>query len=99
MTKKCCQCVHRASLPGTAHSCCCHPKVKGELDDPLKSAFAIFASVGRVGPMVCANKLNIKANEAGIRGGWFNWPWDFDPTWLISCDGFVSKLEATDAKG
>jgi hypothetical protein len=24
----------------------------------------------------------------GISKGWFRWPFNFDPTWLISCDGF-----------
>ena len=30
----------------------------------------------------------VEGNEHGIRSGWFKWPLNFDPTWLISCDGF-----------
>ena len=32
--------------------------------------------------------LNIKANEIGIKRGWFLWPANFDPVWLENCDGF-----------
>lgn len=35
--------------------------------------------------------LGIKGNDYGIRNGWFVWPYDFDPTWLISCNGFTKK--------
>jgi len=38
-----------------------------------------------------AEKLNIMANESGIRGGWFTCPANLDTIWLISCDGFKSK--------
>jgi hypothetical protein len=38
-----------------------------------------------------AAKLNIKAVSHGIRMGWFMWPVNFDPTWLLNCDGFTEK--------
>ncbi len=36
------------------------------------------------------NNLGAKAigNAHGIRNGWFMWPINFDPNWLVSCDGF-----------
>jgi hypothetical protein len=36
------------------------------------------------------NNVNAKVegHPQGIRNGWFMWPINFDPTWLISCDGF-----------
>ncbi len=40
----------------------------------------------------CINKgATVKGNKHGIRSGWFAWPWNFDPTWLIECDGFSDK--------
>jgi len=30
----------------------------------------------------------VTANEHGVRMGWFMWHLNFDPTWLVSCDGF-----------
>ena len=40
----------------------------------------------------CANeKAKVKGALPGIRNGWFNWPYSFDPIWLVSCDGFEKK--------
>ena len=37
----------------------------------------------------CANTTaNAEGHEQGKRGGWFRWPANFDPIWLVSCDGF-----------
>jgi len=45
----------------------------------------------------CSNKkANVKGNPHGIRSGWFFWPWNFDPTWLISCTGFKKKEKRGD---
>ena len=42
----------------------------------------------------CNNhKANVRANPHGARMGWFNWPLDFDPTWLVSCDGHSENPE------
>ncbi len=38
-----------------------------------------------------AQELNIKGHEIGVRKGWFMWPANFDPVWLINCDGFTAK--------
>ena len=41
----------------------------------------------------CSNrKANVEGNNYGIRSGWFLWPFNFDPVWLESCDGF-EKIE------
>lgn len=31
----------------------------------------------------------VKGHPHGIRRGWFLWPVNFDPVWLLSCDGFT----------
>ncbi len=37
----------------------------------------------------CANKAaKVSGAPHGIRSGWFSWPFNFDPTWLLACDGF-----------
>lgn len=41
-------------------------------------------------------QARVEGHAVGIRGGWFHWPWNFDPTWLVSCDSFVS-LSGKDA--
>lgn len=42
--------------------------------------------------VACANtSASVEGSKYGERSGWFYWPYDFDPTWLISCDGFKQK--------
>lgn len=91
----CYECKHRGSVPGDAHSCCEHPDAMVGAS-PLMQAMAIFASVGRVAPVAnahSAKKLNVTGDPHGISHGWFNWPFNFDPIWLRSCDGFEAKAE------
>jgi hypothetical protein len=94
MDKKCYDCIHRGEIPGSAHSRCRHPKASPQ-EGPFTEAMAIFASVGRVAPFVdvsAAKELGIIAHPTGIKRGWFNWPYNFDPVWLESCNGFEEKL-------
>ena len=88
MKPNCHKCIHRGHVPGDVHISCKHPSAKSSTEDPMLQLMAIFASVGRVSPMQGANDLNIKGNPHGIQNGWFNWPWNFDPTWLEVCDGY-----------
>lgn len=92
----CYDCKHQGGLPGSAHSCCKHPLVAAERNDGALGALAILAGVGRVSPMVL-KKMGVTGNPTGIARGWFNWPWNFDPTWLLTCDGFEPKKEAVSA--
>ena len=86
----CYKCEYRGGVAGSCHSSCNHPAVKSEKEDPLLNIMAIFASVGRVDPVVIS-KLGIEGNPHGIAKGWFNWPFNFDPTWLENCDGCKFK--------
>jgi hypothetical protein len=94
----CYTCIYRGTIPGDCHSCCRHPDsgLGGDNSDPMLNLIAIFASVGRCAPITNLNgakKLQICGDPHGIRNGWFNWPYNFDPTWLKSCNGFLSKEE------
>jgi hypothetical protein len=91
MKPNCYNCKYRGTLAGSAHSRCEHPATKEGAESPLTELMAIFAGVGRVAPVIVDCGLNIKANPHGIRNGWFNWPYNFDPTWLENCDGFTEK--------
>ena len=95
MKPNCYKCKHRGTLPGSAHSRCRHPS-NDESEDPLLEMLGIFASVGRTPPMQLETGLNVKGNPHGIASGWFNWPWSYDPVWLVSCDGWESKNEVLD---
>lgn len=89
----CYKCKHRGTLPGSVHSKCNHPKVAQGTDDPLMNILATFASAGRMLPVQLETDLNVEGDPHGIAEGWFNWPWNFDPAWLVSCDGFEGKQE------
>ena len=42
----------------------------------------------------CLNlEAKVTATPHGIQQGWFYWPVNFDPTWLLTCDGFVEIPE------
>ena len=92
--KNCYECKHRGRIPGDAHSCCKHPDLNGATNDPFASMMAMFA--GRTEQQVAvmkatSEKFQIKANITGIKRGWFNWPWNFDPVWLENCNAFEPK--------
>ena len=88
----CYECKWRGNIPGDAHSCCNHPSIKSAHDNPMAEMIGMFASVGRMPPiMVGSPELNIKGNPHGMAHGWFNFPFNFDPVWLESCDGFEQK--------
>ncbi len=96
MKPNCYECKWRRGVSGSAHSCCQHPSLGEEIDSPVLEIIAMFASVGRAPPMAISNiTLNVKADPHGIKMGWFNFPWNFDPTWLDNCDGF-EPLEVTE---
>jgi len=90
-TPDCYDCLYRCDIPGDAHSCCTHPATKNLIDNPLAQIMGIFASVGRVSPILADCGLHIQANLHGIRKGWFNWPINYDPSWLEACAGFTKK--------
>lgn len=43
----------------------------------------------------CANpKAEVTGNAHGIQNGWFFHPFNYDPVWLNSCNGFEKKEQA-----
>ena len=90
---QCYECTHRRPAPGSTHSKCEHPATASSGDNPRGELLAILASVGRGGPAIGpgADELAITADAHGLANGWFNWPYNFDPTWLGNCDGFTAK--------
>jgi len=83
----CYQCKHRGNIPGDAHSCCLHPDSGHDGDLIMGMARLLMAASNGT----LKNKLNVRGCDTGIRNGWFMWPVNFDPTWLLSCDGFEEK--------
>jgi hypothetical protein len=85
----CYSCEYRGQVPGSAHSCCNHPEVKkAGISDNVFGAIGDVLSGKAKG---AAEALKIEGNLQGIRRGWFVWPADFDPTWLLNCNGYKKK--------
>lgn len=84
---ECYKCKHRDEVPGSAHSTCRHPDLTIELNSPLGKLATLL---GKRGPFMSieAPGFNIQGDPHGIRKGWFNWPYNFDPVWLRRCDKF-----------
>ena len=91
----CFECKYKEDIPGDCHIKCTHPSIKKLMsgkNESLIELLAIFGSVGRTPPMqLYPPDMNIKANERGVKRGWFNFPYNFDPVWLENCDGFEKK--------
>jgi hypothetical protein len=83
----CYKCKWKRNNPGDANIKCEHPKNKAILENPILKVMSILASVGRVTPTPCMG-IYVRGNPQGIKGGWFNYPFSFDPIWLEECDGF-----------
>ena len=42
--------------------------------------------------IACVNRrARVTGNPHGIKHGWFMWPYNFDPLWLVSCNGYQPK--------
>ena len=86
MEAKCYECKYRGTIPGDAHSCCKHPEVKQD-DNPFGALVEMLQGKN----VEAMAKLGIEGHPQGIKAGWFMWPANFDPTWLVNCNGFVSN--------
>jgi len=94
----CYECRYRGGIAGNAHSVCNHP-ANGEVQaDPFMHLVSILAGVGRSAPIMADTGLNVRGNPTGIKRGWFNWPLNFDPCWLISCDGFADLADVEEGE-
>jgi hypothetical protein len=81
----CYECKHRRSLPGDTHSRCAHPAN----DEMMENTLVLLMHVAnRKDNFVELSPLHVVGDEHGIKKGWFGWPFNFDPTWLVECDGF-----------
>lgn len=89
MKPKCYSCQYRRDVAGSAHSTCTHPD-----RIPASVFFLTATAMGSTfgGDLeVPLGDGKISGRSHGISKGWFAWPFDFDPVWLIDCDGYVEK--------
>lgn len=85
-------CKHQSSIPGDCHIRCKHPLVSEE--DSAIDADILSLLSGRVKfhyASSLARKMGVSGHITGIKNGWFNWPYNFDPIWLESCAKFEKR--------
>ena len=88
----CYECKYRGGVPGSAHSSCNHPAFADDLENPYSNLMSIFAGVGRVPPFQAhRTTCKVTGSPHGKKMGWFNHPFNFDPVWLETCEGFEPK--------
>jgi hypothetical protein len=93
----CYLCVYRGTIPGDEHSTCNHPGSGFDADNPISSLFMLLGK--RMGPVPIPETelIHITGYQHGIDNSLFNWPFNFDPIWLTSCDGFKQKESKNDS--
>lgn len=88
----CYKCIHRRNIAGSAHSSCAHPTAQRNEADPLDLLLSLLGK--HAGPAInfdAAVELGIELDAHGVKHGWANWPWNFDPTWVRKCNGYEEK--------
>lgn len=88
----CYKCIYRQSIPGDAHSRCTHPNIYKDNEELTGLSELVTLLNSHLGIMwMKENNLNVTGNEHGIQNCWFNWPWNYDPIWLLTCSGYTKK--------
>ncbi len=93
MKPDCYSCLHRGEVPGSAHSSCRHPSTNAVHAGLLAQLATVAGKRSGLTEIPCqaAADLHIEGVAFGIDHGYFLWPANFDPTWLVRCDGFEAK--------
>jgi hypothetical protein len=86
----CYDCIYRRPIPGDVHSQCVHPFVKNSKERGVSTVVSIVDLLKGESSGVM-KELNISGHSYGIRNNWFFWPINFDPAWLVTCNGFEKR--------
>lgn len=87
--KDCYNCKFRGNVSGSAHSCC--NVIRGTVSDKEKGLELELLLASHQVEMTRGGEPIVKLNKHGIANGWANWPLDFDPTWVESCEFHTEK--------
>lgn len=90
----CYECQYRRSIPGDCHSKCVHPVIADLHNNPAAEFMTLLGKRSGFKHPISADAMGIQGKKWGIDHGWFIWPFNFDPVWLLTCDGFEAKEQA-----
>lgn len=91
-TPDCRKCEHQRGVLGSTHSACHHPSIQRE------HGMELLAVLGGLPDLNAASRLGVTCHAHGLRSGWFAWPYNYDPVWLLSCNGFQER-ETAEVRG
>ena len=93
---RCYSCAYRRSIPGDCHSRCAHPTLGDASNDALAEMMGITLDQRKRARVIeAAGKLKIRGAAHGVANGWFKWPYNFDPVWLLNCNGYKEAEDGT----
>lgn len=77
------------NIPGDCHIKCEHPDLVKHRQRLLNEMLTMY-QMNRRSPFldVLMKEIGVEGGQTGIKSGWFNWPFNFDPVWLEKCDSF-----------
>ena len=92
MTCKTKTCKYEGNLAGQSHIKCEHSLVKDNMGPLMTDLLSTLGGRGNISTLPDIQiSMRIIGNVTGIKNGWFNWPFNFDPVWLDKCDSFEEK--------
>jgi len=90
----CYKCHWKKDLLGSCNVKCSHPLLLNETADENQFTMIMSALLSvRYIPFSLSgnNPIGVVGDQHGIKNGWFNFPYNYDPVWLIKCQGFREK--------
>jgi hypothetical protein len=90
MEELCYKCKHHGHVANSRHSSCRHPEAQRivQSGETLMALMKGYVEKSRVNQVTA---IKVEAEPHGIQNGWFVWPFNFDPLWLKSCNGFEEE--------
>jgi hypothetical protein len=79
----CNKCKFHESIPGDAHVSCTML--------PIQSRMYAVVIINLSAKVTTQTGIEVVCEPHGVDSGWCNWPINYDPIWIKSCNQFVEK--------
>lgn len=84
----CERCAYPRRVAGGCHVSCAHPALEFLTGNPMAQALGMM---GRTPGLAEQNGGVVQGHPTGISRGWFCWPFNFDPVWLVRCAFYTEE--------
>lgn len=86
----CYNCKFKENIPGDYHIACKYP---GREHDALSMLIGFITEEEFTSAITGAVHFKIRLNPHGVKNGWCNWPFNFDPIWVDECQRYTPVEE------